>query len=267
LAFLANWTGGTLGLYLPQVAGYYGTVPIRDIGLLASEGRMSIPMEDNTAGGVLDITANYYEFVPQEEMEGIEGVDKLTTLPSDLTVLQACQLQKGKQYYIFLTNAAGLYRYNIGDLVRVVDHVEATPIIEFLSKGAHISSITGEKLTEDQVVNAVRAAAADLAVRMESFIFAPQWDNPPRYRLYLETGAPLARQELSRLAQMTDQRLTLSNMEYESKRESGRLAGVEARQVPSGFLKERDEKMLRANQGRSEQFKHRFLYNQPLEME
>ena len=34
LAFLANWTGGTLGLHLQDFPHYFGDTPVRDIGLL-----------------------------------------------------------------------------------------------------------------------------------------------------------------------------------------------------------------------------------------
>ena len=267
LSFLANWTGGTLGMYLPRLAEYYGPVPIRDIGLLASEGRITIPMSDNTPEGILDIQTNFYEFVPQEEYDRLEDPQAEDTIRQDLTVLQACQLKKGKCYYIFLTNFAGLYRYNLGDLVRVTDHIETTPVLEFLSKGSHSSSITGEKLTEKQVVDAVRAVADELAVALESFIMVPQWDDPPHYRLYLASEQPLPRQDLERLSHRIDQRLTMNNIEYESKRDSERLGMLEVRQVPARVLAEKDEQQLQANQGRREQFKHRFLYNEPLELE
>jgi len=266
LAFLANWTGGSLSLYLPRLSEYYGTVPIRDIGLLASEGRMSIPMEDSTTAGVLDIESNFYQFVPKDEIDQLDDPCRGQTVGENLTTLQACQLEKGEQYYIFLTNFAGLYRYNIGDLIRVADHIGTTPIIEFLSKGAHTSSMTGEKLTENQVVDAVHAVADQLAISIESFIMVPQWDDPPRYRLFFESVQPLGHKELRRMAQMIDMRLALSNMEYESKRDSNRLAPVEIREVPKNFLAERDREQLKTNQGRSEQFKHRFLYNEPVEL-
>jgi len=267
LSFLANWTGGTLGMYLPRLAEYYGPVPIRDIGFLASEGRITIPVADSTPEGILDIQANFYEFVPQEEYDLIDDPQGEDTIKQELTVLQGSQLEKGKCYYIFLTNYAGLYRYNLGDLVHVTDHINTTPVLEFLSKGAHSSSITGEKLTEKQVVDAVRTVADELAVALESFIIVPQWDDPPHYRLYLASEQPLPRQDLERLSQRIDQRLTMNNIEYESKRDSERLGILEVRQVPAQVLAEKDEQQLQANQGRREQFKHRFLYNKPLELE
>ncbi|KPK77100.1 MAG: hypothetical protein AMJ79_04410 [Phycisphaerae bacterium SM23_30] len=267
ISFLANWTGGSLGFYLPRLSEYFGVAPIRDIGLLASEGRISIPLWDNTPAGVLDITNNFYEFVPQKEIERLDDPEKTDTLEGYFRVMPGWELEKGKAYYIFLTNRAGLYRYNLGDLVRVTGHMGTTPIIEFLSKGAHNSSVTGEKLTESQVVEAVRTSADELAIALENFVMAPQWSDPPRYRLFLAPRHKLEKNDLKRLAGRVDQRLSAINLEYESKRRSNRLARIRVQQVPAQFLARHEENRRRQNQGRSEQFKHRYLYNKPLEFE
>jgi len=267
LSFLANWTGGPLSYYLPRLREYYGQIPIRDIGLLASEGRFSIPLEDNTPAGILDIGAGFYEFIPQEELDAAENTESDPTIHTDVTVLQACQLEKGCSYYLLVSNYAGLYRYHIGDIVRVTDHVGTTPVIEFLSRGAHISSLTGEKLSEHQVVEAVHICASEMSLRMDNFAVIPQWDDPPRYRLYVEAAEPLPRGQLQGLAERIDRRLTVSNMEYDSKRESERLACMEVRQVPVGFLSKIHKKWQEEHPGRQEQFKQRFLYNTPIDFE
>lgn len=266
LAFVGNWTGGTVGMYLPYMAEYYGNVPIRDIGLLASEGRMSIPMEDGTPSGVLDIGANFYEFVRQEEMDSLDDPASQETLSGNVSVLLASELEIGKRYYILLTNTAGLYRYNIGDIIGVTDYVGTTPVIEFLSKGAHTSSITGEKLTENQAVRAVRAVADQLAIRVENFVLTPQWDDPPYYKLYFETKDALPGGLLRQFGETVDRRLCLANIEYDSKRESMRLGCIQARQLPTEVLLRRDRELMKNNHGRAEQFKHRFLCNEPLDV-
>ena len=56
VSFLANWTGGTLKLYLPRLAELFDNVPVRDIGLVASEGRFSIPLSDDSPAGVAEVT-------------------------------------------------------------------------------------------------------------------------------------------------------------------------------------------------------------------
>ncbi len=266
LAFIAHWTGGTLGLYLPQVKEYYGDVAVRDIGLLASEGRMSIPMQDHTSAGVLDITANFYEFVPQEQSVLLEQSENAATIDGKLNCLRAEQLVTGEKYYILLTNQAGLYRYNIGDLISVTGYHHNTPIIEFLSKGTHISSITGEKLTENQVVNAVRQATRQLPIIVDNFIMAPKWGQPPCYSLSLVSKNQISQSELINLANKIDQQLSDANIEYQSKRKSGRLGNIQIQQLPDNVLEQRDNQLRQTNKGRSEQFKHRFLYNEPIDI-
>ena len=48
---------------------YFGEPPVRDVGLIASEGRMTIPLADGTPSGVLDITSHYFEFIPEGEID------------------------------------------------------------------------------------------------------------------------------------------------------------------------------------------------------
>ena len=62
------WTGGSMGPYLRQLPQYYGEPPIHDLGLLASEGRFTIPLSGGTASGVLDVWSHYFEFTPEGEI-------------------------------------------------------------------------------------------------------------------------------------------------------------------------------------------------------
>jgi len=66
---LGNWTGGSAGAYLRHFPRYFGDTPVRDVGLIASEGRMTIPIADATPSGVLDVTSHYFEFIPEGEAD------------------------------------------------------------------------------------------------------------------------------------------------------------------------------------------------------
>jgi len=261
---LAHWTGGTVGLYLAQVRRYYGDGPVRDIGLLASEGRMSIPLEDGTAAGVLEIASTFYEFVPEEQIDGLDLSPDAPTLPPGLTVLRAEQLDVGGRYYVFLTNGAGLYRYHIGDIVRVTGRMGSTPVIEFLSKGAHTSSLTGEKLTEHQVVAAVNAALRQVGLEPTSFVLVPVWGEPPYYRLQVEIPIPPVPAIQQGLARAVEANLVAGNGEYASRRMSRRLSPIQVCFVGDGQLSRHDRKLILGRRGRSEQFKHRFLLDGPI---
>src|SRR5207248_7204792 len=153
----------------------YGNAYVRDIGLLASEGRMTIPVDDGTPSGVLDVTTHYFEFLP----EGEAGKPNPVTLAAE-------EVQEGQNYYILPTTSYGLYRYHISDLVRVTGFHNRTPLVEFLSKGAHFANLTGEKLSEHHVTRALEQALRELDLALTSYSVAPCWhDELPSYGLFV----------------------------------------------------------------------------------
>jgi hypothetical protein len=247
------WTGGSVGPYLRQLHRFYGDAPIRDLGLLASEGRMTIPIADNTPSGVLDIATHYFEFIPEEEIDR----------PSP-TVLGAHELREGGQYYILPTTKAGLYRYHISDLVRVTGFFHQAPLIEFVGKGNRFANLTGEKLSEYQVTRAVDQVASKLAQPLSAYSVAPCWDeSQPHYAIFLEESDGRDAALLRRFVLELDIALGDYNIEYEAKRSSGRLGPLRAQLVSDGFWKQWDLARLQKTGGSPEQYKHPCLIGDP----
>ena len=250
LGFRAHWIGGTMGLYQSQFPEYFGDVPARDIGLLASEGRMSIPLEDGVPAGVLAVGCQFFEFIPAE--------DYGTPNP---TVLRIHQLEERREYFLVVTTAGGCYRYDLGDRVRVTGRVGRAPLIEFLSRDAHTASMAGEKLTEDQVVLAMRkaceVAGGDPVV---DFVLAARWSELPYYCLYVES------QDVDRLSNAPsrlDDALAAVNLEYRARRESLRLGPVEIAPVAVGALGSREHNRRLRRTGMVEQYKRQYLLPRP----
>ncbi|MFO0799491.1 MAG: GH3 auxin-responsive promoter family protein [Gemmataceae bacterium] len=239
-----TWTGGSMGPYLRQLPRYYGEPPVRDLGLLASEGRMTIPFANHTASGVLDIWSHYFEFVPDAEIDSPQP-----------TVLGAHELLLGRSYYILPTTLYGLYRYHISDLVRVTGFYGQTPEVEFLGKGHRFANLTGEKLSEYHVTRAVDAAAAKVSQPLTAYSLAPVWDDlRPYYALFLEE--PDAGPQLPAFLTELDRALGEENVEYASKREGNRLGPVRAALLPAGAWAAWDRARLAATGGSAEQYKH-----------
>jgi hypothetical protein len=248
---LGNWTGGSVGAYLRHYPRYYGGAVVRDVGLIASEGRMTIPLADGSASGVLDVTTHYFEFIPQEEADG----------PSP-TVLAAHELEEGRSYFILPTTAFGLYRYDIHDLVRVTGFHNRTPLVEFLSKGAHFANMTGEKLSEHHVTRAMATVLKQLDLTLTCYSVAPCWDDEtPYYGLFVERPDVADGERGSRLAALLDRQLGEENIEYRGKRDSLRLAPLRLELLPAGAWAEWDRKRLQRNGGSLEQYKHPCLIN------
>jgi hypothetical protein len=237
--------GGSVGPYIRQLKQYYGDTFRRDLGLIASEGRMTIPMVDDTPAGVLDVTTHYFEFIPEAEIDSAKPI-----------VLGAHELEDGKQYFMTPTTAAGLYRYDLHDLVRVRGFYGKTPQLEFLSKGSHIASLTGEKLSEYQVTHAVAQVTEQLSLPLPVYVVAPVWDDRlPYYGFFVEAGAwPAA--SVDKFLGAFDSALSAANDEYAAKRSSRRLGPVRAEPLPPGTWREWDANRQRTRGGPTEQYKH-----------
>jgi hypothetical protein len=248
---LGNWTGGSVGAYLRHYPRYYGEALVRDVGLIASEGRMTIPLTGGTASGVLDVTSHYFEFIPEAEADS----------PSP-TTLPAHEVEEGRSYFILPTTAFGLYRYHIHDLVRVTGFHNRTPLVEFLSKGSHFANLTGEKLSEHHVTRAMAAVLPRLDLTLTSYSLAPCWDDEtPYYGLFVERPDLHGADQGQRLAAQLDRQLGEENIEYRSKRDSLRLGPVRLELLPAGTWAQWDRQRQARNGGAMEQYKHPCLLN------
>jgi hypothetical protein len=256
-AFLANWMGGTLKLYMRRLKELFGDLPVHDIGLLASEGRFSIPLEPNSPVGIAEITENILEFIPAEEY----GKDQPRTLgPREVEV--------GGEYFLVFSNWTGLMRYNLDDRVRVTDFYGETPAFEFLCRGVSTASITGEKITESQIVEAMRRARQKHGELSKLDRFEVQGRFPqgnggdPYYELRLEKPDGL---DVTALAATMDRALGELNMEYASKRHTGRLGPIRPVVLPDGTFNQAERENIARRRGRSEQYKHCYLCTDVME--
>lgn len=250
LSLIGVWTGGSAGAYLPSLRREFAGVPVRDHGLSASEGRMTIPFADDCSAGVLDIVSNFFEFIPAAEYES----ERRTTL-------LAHELEPGRDYYILLTTPSGLWRYDIRDVVRCQGFHRRAPLLEFLHKGAHMASMTGEKLAESQVVRAVRNVVEELDLKLSHFTLCPVFADPalsqgPGYRLLVESRELPAGIDADGFCERIDNALMRENPEYAEKRRSSRLAPVALTPVADGSW----SRFAKSRQGRVggsvEQYKH-----------
>jgi hypothetical protein len=252
LECLAVWTGGSAGAYSQQLQQMFGDVAVRDHGLHASEGRMTIPFEDNTPSGVLDIESHFFEFIPVDEFDSTTPV-----------VLEAHELETDAEYFILLTTSSGLYRYNIFDVVRCTGFCGTTPLLEFRHKGQHLSSIAGEKISESQVVESVGAACRQTGMSLKQFTLTPEWGKPPGYALFLQTSHLRTADNRDRFASAVDAALCQQNCEYSEKRATKRLAMLRCEVVSAESWNRFARNRLHTSGGSPEQYKHPCLLPDP----
>ena len=212
-----------------------------ELGYQSTECRGTIALEAETQGGLPPLDHHFFEFVRQEHWEN--GRREFVGLE---------ELEPGPRYYIAITTVSGLYRYFMNDLVEVAGRYRNTPLIRFVQKGKGVTNLTGEKLYEAQVIEAVQAAARRRGFVPGFFILVAD-EETSSYNLLLEADRE-ATSSIREAAADIDRCLGELNVEYHSKRASGRLAPLTISLLREGAGEAYKAACVRAGQ-REGQFK------------
>jgi len=210
---ISCWSSSTSERYAAELQRRFPGVHIQGKGLLATEGAVTIPLAGADAP-VLAVDSGFYEF---------EAENGDVALP--------WELETGRSYNVVMTTDAGLYRYRIGDRVRVAGWVEASPCLEFIGRAGADSDLCGEKLSGQFVEEAL----GDLP----GFAYLVPLSEPrPAYLLVVDAAAASS-SHVPSLAEDADHRL-MKNPQYRYARDMGQLAAIETLQIenPIGVYKD-----------------------------
>ena len=153
----------------------------------------------------------FYEFIPLEEY----NEESLATVKT----MQLEELEVGADYAMVVSTSAGLWRYNLGDVVRVTS---TDPYrIKVVGRTSNFINVVGEELMVAQTEKALSTVAAKHGVSVREFTVAPRFDK--------SSGAPLGHHWLielqedvdvdsERFSSDLDSALCELNSDYEAKR-------------------------------------------------
>ena len=222
LRLVVTWTCASAGIAANALrAELSPRTHIHELGYVSSEFRGTITIGKRAGSGLPTWDTHFFEFVEKDGWD--RGEPEFLTLD---------RLRKGGEYYVIVTTPSGLYRYFINDLVRVTGFLHRMPLLKFMQKGKGVTSITGEKLYESQVLSAVSHVLGELG-RTPRFIMMLADEAGQRYHLYVESDAG-EKPGPQQLAHRVDAQLRSLNVEYDAKRESGRLAEIAAAWLSPG---------------------------------
>jgi GH3 auxin-responsive promoter len=247
LAAIGCWKGGTVGSYLADFGTYFPQrPPVRDLGYYATELRGSVPLTDEGDAGVVAVGTNVLEFSPADDGP-----------PSGRDLLPIERLDVGQRYFVYVTNASGLYRYEMNDIVEVAGMYQQTPLIRFIQKGKGVVSIAGEKLSEVQVIAAVDEALGSLPGRYHFIAAVAEMvdTTTPRLVFLVEFDDQITDHDGSVLVHRVDAALRDHNLEYQRKRVSLRYGTPIIRVVRSGEFDRYRRRMVETGQRADGQFK------------
>ncbi|MQS35236.1 GH3 auxin-responsive promoter family protein [Streptomyces katsurahamanus] len=229
---LFGWTTGVASLYLPALREQFGSgVTALPAPVAASEGPVGVPLDRHGSAGSLVVTASAYEFA---DAEADLAPDSATLLPHEL--------EAGREYHVIFSHVGGLYRYAVGDVVRVLDMPGGVPRVEYAGRAGR-SDAAGERLRESQVIRALRAALTatglslvNVACRTEQ---APGGREAPRYVFAIAPRNAWRPEETERFAALLDRALERESAEYRGVRARGALSAPAVRLLdPEAFFRD-----------------------------
>jgi hypothetical protein len=213
LAVISCWADANAAGPAAELARLFPQAQIQAKGLIATEGFISFPQAGH-AGSVLAIRSHFLEFA------ALDSSDR----PSNQMPLTADSLERGQRYEVILSNAGGLYRYRLGDLVEVVGYLNDCPLIRFVGRHGYVSDWFGEKLNEAHVASVLQHALASASVSPSFAMLACDPGlTPPAYVLYIE--ASQSDDALDRAARVIEAELRC-NFHYDYARRLGQLAPI-----------------------------------------
>ncbi len=248
LKVICCWLSGSVGSSVSNVKYLFpDDVKYLDYGYGASEGKFNIPCIPGKSYGTLAIHACFYEFIPVD--------------CNNDSSLMVHEIEEGKLYKLLITNFAGLYRYDMKDIVRVESFTENTPNIVFVSKCGDIGNIAGEKLSGSTICNAAEKVSEETGINIKH-ICAITVTTPPHYIFCIElqnsNNDLKSKDEIKNLLDIELQK----DIGYANRRRDNLLTEPELKIMPAGWLDSLYEEKVKTTGNSIAQIKLPIIYKE-----
>lgn len=176
----------------------------------ASEGFFAVQDLREPGSMLLLLDAGvFYEFAP------LDSADE-----PDSPTLAAWQVEESRTYALIITAANGLWRYRIGDTVRIVSK---DPLrIAIAGRTKHYINAFGEEVMVHNTDRALAKACRECGCMAENYTVAPVFadgGHRGRHQWLIEWSTPPSRPEA--FAEALDKALQAENSDYQAKRSGG----------------------------------------------
>ncbi|KAF3559642.1 hypothetical protein F2Q69_00010343 [Brassica cretica] len=230
---------GSMEPYVKKLRHYAGDLPLVSHDYGSSEGWIAanvtprLSPEEATFAVIPNL--GYFEFLPVSETG--EGEQE----PVGLT-----EVKVGREYEVVLTNYAGLYRYRLGDVVKIMSFYNKTPQLKFVCRRNLILSINIDKNTERDLQLSVESAAKRLSEeKIEVIDFSSHVDlstEPGHYVIFWEISGETNEDVLQDCCNCLDKGFIDAG--YMSSRKCKTIGALELRVLEKGTFKKIQEHFL-----------------------
>lgn len=236
---------------------YCKGVPFYSPFYAATEGLIGVNLwpEESSRRYLLCPRSMFCEFLPESSLE-----------QDDPQTLLMQEVKEGDNYELVITNASGLYRYRIGDIVKVVGFHNQCPIVEFQYRRGQMLNVRGEKVSEHLFLMALKKAVSqwpgaqlvDYCCAESGIMGDSSGGSDPHYQVFLELKGVRNLTEEQRYK--LDICLQQDSAVYKSFRIKGSIGPMRVQLVAPGAFNELSKQMMAFNNTSPNTFKmHRVL--------
>lgn len=201
LRLISCWADANAVGAADALARSFPGVQIQPKGLLATEAFVTIPFAEHWP---VAIRSHFFEFI--DDRGAVRLVD---------------ELQLNHEYSVVVTTAGGLWRYRLGDRVRVEGFLGATPSLRFVGREDKVVDHFGEKLNEGFVASVLQKLLATTKPLPDfSMLAFDARGSDPGYTLFISSIPAI---EQSDDVEVRLDTLLRSNPHYDHCRQLGQL--------------------------------------------
>ncbi|KAL6283791.1 hypothetical protein ACE6H2_014720 [Prunus campanulata] len=189
---------GTMSQYIPTLDYYSNGLPLVCTMYASSECYFGLNLnplcKPSEVSYTLIPSMGYFEFLPVQRNNGINSnslsVPKSLNEKEQQELVDLVDVKLGQEYELVVTTYAGLYRYRVGDVLRVAGFKNKAPQFNFICRKNVVLSIDSDKTDEVELQTAVKNAVSHLvpfdATVSEYTSFADTSTIPGHYVLFWE---------------------------------------------------------------------------------
>ena len=221
--------GGEFSHYIPRLQYFLGeSISLFSFFYVSSEGLLGVnkwPHKRISAYTLLP-ESTFYEFIPLDQTER-----------PDPEVLLADEINVDEHYEIVITTGEGLYRYRLGDVIKVVEKSPEGPVIDVVGRKKMAINLNGCKLYAFQVNAAVGVLVShfkDQSMDIDYLVSADTSVIPPRYIVWLECDGENLDVTAAEASAVIEGHLRSVNLEYAGSVDDGIIAQMALKMLKPG---------------------------------
>ncbi|GKU96299.1 hypothetical protein SLEP1_g9548 [Rubroshorea leprosula] len=182
---------GSMAQYIPTLQYYSGGLPLLSTVYASTECFFGLNLNPLCQPSDISYTLlpnmAYFEFLPVNSKDS-DVFDEDSTIKEN--IVELVDVKVGQCYEVVTTTNAGLYRYRVGDILKIIGFYNNAPQVQIVGRRNVVLSLGPDKTTEEDLSKAVTKAQLHLEpfgfLLVDYTSYADTTSTPGHYVLFWE---------------------------------------------------------------------------------